>query len=107
MSITSQYPYGVQVWRSIRAPRKPGESEVFATIDTLWQDLMSQGGMSQADIDETASMGLSGQDAQRLEAVSTACKVIIHWIIALLVFRATAWQRLRNSTWAHLAGCCT
>jgi len=62
------------VWRSIRAPRKPAETEIFATIDTLWQDLMAQGGMSQADIDETASMGLSGQDAQRLEAVSTACK---------------------------------
>jgi hypothetical protein len=31
--------------------------------------------MSQADVDETASMGISGQDAQRLEAVSTACKV--------------------------------
>eukprot|EP00959_Pyramimonas_sp_CCMP1952_P102872 2151314-Pyramimonas_sp.AAC.2 len=60
---------------------------------------MAQGGMSQADIDETASMGLSGQDAQRLEAVSTACKVP-----DLLVLSASA--DVQSGCSEYMSGCC-
>jgi len=83
----------LKAFRAIKAPRKE-EADVYGTIDTLWRDVMAQGGMTQEDVDETASMGLSSQDAQRLEAVSTACKGAVPdeedetWCMDALPFKA-------------------
>mmetsp|Transcript_6277 Transcript_6277/g.8491 ORF Transcript_6277/g.8491 Transcript_6277/m.8491 type:complete len:613 (+) Transcript_6277:45-1883(+) len=86
-------------FRVIKAPRRAEDLDVLATIDSLWQDLRDQGGLSQEDVDETTSMGLSNQDAQRLEAVSTACKGAVPdeedetWCMDALPFKGRIQER--------------